>query len=118
MKNIIFHLSTCNTCQRILGELGDLDGVEIQNVKEKHISAKELDFAAKKEGSYEILFNKRAQKYRKMGLNTQELSEDEWREHILSEYTFLKRPLAIINDKIFAGNAKKTVAALKEELNG
>ena len=118
MKNIIFHLSSCNTCQRIIGELGDLEGVELQNVKQKHISAKELDFAKKKEGSYEALFNKRAIKYRSMGLNKEVLTEKEWRKHILSEYTFLKRPLAIINDEVFAGNAKKTVEALKEAVNG
>lgn len=118
MNNKIFHLSTCNTCQRIIGELGDLKDVELQNVKEKHISAKELDFAMKKEGSYEALFNKRAMKYRSLGLNKETLSEKEWRKRILAEYTFLKRPLAIINDKVFAGNAKKTVEALKSELNG
>ena len=118
MNNKIFHLSSCSTCQRILGELGDLEGVEIQNLKEKHISAKELDFAAKKEGGYEVLFNKRAMKYRSMGLNKMELTEKEWRKYILSEYTFIKRPLAIINDKVFAGNSKKVVEALKAELNG
>ncbi len=118
MKNIIFHLSTCNTCQRIIGELDKLENVELQNIKEKHISAKELDFVMKKKGSYEALFNKRAMKYRSMGLNNENLTEKEWRKHILSEYTFLKRPLAIINDEIFAGNSKKTVEALKTEING
>jgi len=118
MKNIIFHLSSCNTCQRIIGELGEIDGIELQNVKENHISAEELDFIKEKEGSYEALFNKRAMKYRSMGLNKETLKEKEWRKHILAEYTFLKRPLAIINDKVFAGNAKKTVEALKAEING
>jgi len=118
MKNIIFHLSSCNTCQRIIGELENLNGIELQNVKETHISAKELDFAMKKEGSYEALFNKRAMKFRSMGLNNEELTEKEWRKHILSEYTFLKRPLAIINDEVYAGNAKKTVEALKKAING
>lgn len=118
MKNKIFHLSSCNTCQRIIGELGDLKEVELQNIKEKHILAKELDFIKKKAGSYEILFNKRAMKYRSMGLNNQELSEKEWRKHILSEYTFLKRPLAVYNDEVYAGNAKKTVEALKTAMNG
>ena len=111
-------MSTCNTCQRIIGELGDIPGIELQNIKEKHISANELDFIKEKEGSYEALFNKRAMKYRSMGLNTETLTEQEWRRHILGEYTFLKRPLAVINNKVFAGNAKKTVEALKAEVNG
>ena len=118
MKNILFHLSSCNTCQRIIGELGDLKDIELQNIKEKHISAKELDFAKKLSGSYEALFNKRAMKYRSMGLNKEELTEKEWRKHILSEYTFLKRPLAIYKDELFAGNAKKTVEALKTAIHG
>lgn len=118
MKNTIFHLSTCNTCQRIIGELGDTEGIQLQNIKEEHITAKALDFVRSKSDSYESLFNKRAMKYRSQGLNEQTLSEDQWREAILGEYTFLKRPLAVINDKVFAGNAKKTVEALKEEVHG
>lgn len=118
MKNIIFHLKSCNTCQRIIGELPNLEGIELQNIKEKHISEAELDFAKEKVGSYEALFNKRAQKYRLQGLNNETLTEADWKKHILSEYTFLKRPLAIYNDEVFAGNAKKTVEALKEAVNG
>jgi arsenate reductase len=30
----------------------------------------------------------------------------------LTEYTFLKRPVIIIDDKIFAGSDKKTIAEL------
>lgn len=119
MKNKIFYLNTCSTCQRILGELeGGLDGVEVQNIKEQHVTAKELDEIAKSLGSYEAAFNKRAMKYRSMGLNTQELTEAEWKKYILSEYTFIKRPLAVIDGEVFAGNAKKTVEALKAKLNG
>jgi arsenate reductase len=43
-------------------------------------------------GSYEALFSRRAMKYRSMGLNEMELSEDDYRKYILEEYTFLKRP--------------------------
>ena len=108
----IYHLSTCNTCQRIINDL-DLhhQGFEFQNIKEKNISASELDALADKEGSYEGLFNKRAMKYRSMGLNEMALSEQEWRKHILAEYTFLKRPVLVIGDQQFVGNSKKVVAA-------
>jgi arsenate reductase (glutaredoxin) len=34
----------------------------------------------------------------------------------LEEDTFLKRPVTILGDKIFIGNEKKTVAALKAAL--
>ncbi|WP_235293155.1 arsenate reductase family protein [Portibacter lacus] len=113
----IYHLSTCNTCQRIINDL-DLhhEGFEFQNIKEKHISAEELDDLAKKEGSYEALFNRRAMKYRSMGLNEMDLTEDDYRKYILSEYTFLKRPVIIIDDKAFVGNSKKVIAAAQGNL--
>ena len=114
--NKIFHLSTCNTCQRIIGELNNGEGFELQNVKEKHISAKDLDALKKQTGSYESLFNRRAMKYRQRGLHEQELSEKDYRKLILEEYTFLKRPIIMIDGEAFVGNGKKTVAAAKEKL--
>jgi len=55
-------------------------------------------------------------KYRSMGLNEMDLSEKDFRKYILEEYTFLKRPVFIIDDQVFAGNAKKTIAAIKEAM--
>lgn len=108
-------LDTCNTCQRILKEV-NWQG-EVQNIKEKNIDAKTLDKLAKIVGSYEDLFSRRAMKYRSMGLNEMDLSEKDYRKYILEEYTFLKRPVFIIGKNAFAGNAKKTVAAVKEALS-
>jgi len=82
----------------------------------KNIDAKTLDKLSKTIGSYEGLFNKRAMKYRSMGLNEMDLTEKDFRKYILEEYTFLKRPVFIIDDHVFAGNAKKTVEAIKEVL--
>lgn len=109
--NKIYHLSTCNTCQRIIGELNNGEGFELQNIKEKNVSAKELDKMAKQEGSYEALFSRRAMKYRGLGLNEQNLTEKDYRSWILKEYTFLKRPVAVIDGHYYVGNAKKVVAA-------
>ena len=64
--------------------------------------------------SYESLFNKRAKLYREKDLKNQQLSETDYRQYILDEYTFLKRPVFIVEDKIFIGNSKKVVEALKE----
>lgn len=114
--NKIYHLSTCNTCQRIIKELNDGEGFELQNIKENPITAKALDELKEQAGSYEALFNRRAMKYRSMGLNKEDLSEADYRKHILSEYTFLKRPVVIIDGEAFIGNAKKTVAAAKAKL--
>lgn len=114
----IHHLSTCDTCQRIMKEL-DLKekGFEMQDIKTENISAKDLDAAKEKIGSYEALFSKRAQKFRSMGLNELQLSEAEYRKYILQEYTFLKRPFIWIGNELFVGNAKKTIEAAKAALN-
>lgn len=114
----IHHLSTCDTNQRIIKELSLKEkNFEFQDIKTENISAKELDIAKEKIGSYEALFSKRAQKFRSMGLNEMTLSEADYRKYILEEYTFLKRPFIWIGDEVFVGNAKKPVEAAKIALN-
>jgi arsenate reductase len=53
-------------------------------------------------------------KYKELGLKDKPLTEKDYRNYILEEYTFLKRPVTIIDDKIFVGSEKKTVEALKK----
>lgn len=118
MNNKIYHLSSCSTCVKILGCINDKSGIELINIKEKNITAPDLDYAAKKLGSYEQLFSRRALKFRAMGLHEKELSEKDYRKLILEEYTFLKRPVSFINGKVFAGNTKASVDALTKEVNG
>ena len=104
-------LSTCNTCQRILTEYGERPGLEIINIKEQAITEAQLDQMKELAGSYEVLFNRRARKYRTMGLHEKVLGEEDYRQLILDEYTFLKRPVTIVGDQIFVGNSKKQVQA-------
>lgn len=110
----IYHLSSCNTCQKIIQAINPGPEVILQNIKEENIDAKTLDWLKEKVGSYEALFSKRAMKYRSMGLNEMDLSEADYRKYMLEEYTFLKRPFIINEDAVFVGNAKKTVEAAKE----
>lgn len=114
--NKIYHLSSCNTCQRIIKELNGGKGFELQDIKENNISGKELDRLKEQTGSYQALFSRRAMKYRGMGLHEKELTEADYRRLILEEYTFLKRPVVIIDGEAFVGNAKKTVAQAKAKL--
>lgn len=111
-------MSSCNTCQRIINDL-DLyhQNFDFQNIKEKNISAEALDEIAKSVGSYEQLFSKRAMKYRSMGLNEMNLSEQDYRKYMLEEYTFLKRPFIIIDGEYFIGNSKKVVEAAAKKLS-
>lgn len=111
----IFTLSSCNTCTKILSQI-NTKGFEIQNLKDKNITARELDFVAKKSGGYEAIFSRRAMKYRSMGLNEMELNEKDYRKYMLQEYTFLKRPFIINEDKVYVGNTKKVVEQLIQDL--
>jgi len=112
----IYHLNTCNTCQRIINELKPLDGVELQDIKAEAITQKQLEEMHDLAGSYQALFSKRARLYREKGLHEKELSEADYKSLILEHYTFLKRPVILVDDKIFIGNSKKTVSAAKEAL--
>ncbi|MFY7671135.1 arsenate reductase family protein [Tenacibaculum sp. MEBiC06402] len=114
MKKVYF-LQTCDTCRRILREV-NLDGFEKQEIKLNPITVKQLEELYSYTKSYEDLFNKRAKLYREMDLKNQNLTEDDYKQYILDEYTFLKRPVFIVDDEIFVGNSKKTVEQLKEKL--
>lgn len=118
MKNKLYYLASCSTCARINKELNAEAHFEMQNIKEQKITAKQLGEMAKMAGSYESLFSRRAMKYKSMGLKDQQLKEADYRKLILDEYTFLKRPVMIIDNEIFVGNSKKNVEAAKQKLNG
>ena len=111
-------MSTCNTCQRIIGELNGLEGFEFVDVKLNNIQEDVLDMLADKKGSYEALFNRRAQKYRSMELASKALTESDYRRLILEEYTFLKRPVLIMGTDVFVGNSKKEVQRAKQVISG
>lgn len=112
----IYYLSSCSTCNRIIKDLGGLKGFAFQDIKEKNIEEDILDTLAKKTGSYEALFSRRAMKYKELGFDKKTLTEKDYRKWILAEYTFLKRPVIIIDKEIFIGNAKTEVARAKEYL--
>jgi arsenate reductase len=113
----IYHLATCTTCQAILKDVQvEAKHCELQDIKTDKISARQLDEMKAMAGSYEALFSRRALKYKELGLKDKKLEEKDYRNYILEEYTFLKRPVAIVGGNIFVGNDKKTVAGLKEAL--
>ena len=114
----IFHLGTCSTCQRILKEWNASSDYKLQDIKTDKMSATDVDEMIRLSGSAESLFSKRAMKYRGMGLHEKTLSEADYRQLIIDEYTFLKRPVLVDGDTIFVGNSKKVVEAAKAHLNG
>lgn len=112
----IYHLSTCTTCKRILGEMPEIDTFELQEVKKNPVTAEQLQQMYDKVGSYEQLFNKRAQLYKSEGLKDQNLQEEDFKRLILEQYTFLNRPVMFIDEAIFVGNSKKVIEAAIEQV--
>lgn len=113
----IYHLGNCTTCQAIIKETGIVKkGFQMQDIKFEKISPAQIDEMKKMTGSYEALFSRRAMKYKELGLKDKQLSEKDYRRFILDEYTFLKRPVVIMGNKIFVGSEKKTMEALKKEI--
>jgi arsenate reductase len=113
----IYHLGTCTTSQAIINETAiGKKGFEMQDIKFEKITPSQLEEMKNMVGSYEALFSRRALKYKELGLKNKRLSEKDYRKYILEEYTFLKRPVIILGDKIFAGSEKKTIEALKKAL--
>lgn len=112
----IYFLSSCSTCQRILKEIQPGKEVEMQDIKTAKITPQQLDEMAKMAGSYEKLFSRVAMKYKSMGLKEKNLEEKDYRNLILDEYTFLKRPVILFNNKIFIGNSPSNIQELKNEL--
>jgi arsenate reductase (glutaredoxin) len=107
-------MANCTTSQAIIAATDiDKKGFEMQDIKFEKITAAQLEQLKKMAGSYEALFSRRALKYKELGLKDKRLDEQDYRNYILNEYTFLKRPVVIIDEKIFVGSEKKTVEALK-----
>ena len=114
----VYYLSTCSTSKRIIEELGLKDkGFVFQDIKFEAITTTQLEAMHVMIGSYEALFSKIARKYKELSLKDKNLTEADLKHYILDEYTFLKRPVIIIDDSIFVGSAKKTVAAAAQKLN-
>lgn len=116
MKNTVFYLQTCDTSKRIMKDLGLDSGFDLREIKSKQITPEELDEMKELAGSYESLFSRRSRQFAARNLKGKELSENDYRTLILDEYTFLKRPVTILNQEIFVGNSKKEVERLKSKL--
>jgi arsenate reductase len=87
-------------------EFPDLSQFELIDIKTNNIDSKTLDFLKEKVGSYQALFSKRAIKYKTLGLKDKSLKDEDFRQLILDEYTFLKRPVLIKGNDVVIGKLK------------
>ena len=101
-----YYLKTCDTCRRILKTM-DTSEYILQEIKTEPITVNQLDELYSLTKSYEVLFSKMAKKYKQMDLKSQTLTEKDYRQLILEEYTFLKRPVIVNKKEVYVGNSKK-----------
>ena len=113
----IYHLSTCDTCKRIIQEINFPDNLTFHDIKTEAITESQLEEMKALSGSYESLFSKRARLYKERDLKNQALEENDYKSLILEHYTFLKRPVIIVDENIIIGNSKKIVATAKETIH-
>ena len=105
----IYYLASCDTCRKIIKSLPKEILLEFHDIKQNPISIQELEEMKTLSGSYEALFSKKAQLYKSMDLKNKSLTEDDFKKYLLEHYTFLSRPVFIINDKIYIGNTQQNM---------
>jgi arsenate reductase len=113
----VFYIKNCNTSKRVIKELGLDKHFELRDIKEQKLTEKEIDELAKMAGSYQALFSKKARKYREYNLHLENLTEEDYKKYLCEDYTFLKRPTIVVDDKIFVGSHKNTVRELAYHLS-
>ena len=78
----VYYLSSCSTCDRILKEV-KYHHFQFQDIKSDAITEEQLDQMCQFTNSYKDLFNKRARTYKSMGLNYENLKEEDFKNLIL-----------------------------------
>lgn len=116
MKDTIYYLASCDTCRKIIKSLPKSANLVYRDIKQDAISIEELEFMHSLSGSYEALFSKKAQLYKSMDLKNKNLTEDDFKKYILEHYTFISRPVFIINDKIYIGNTQQNMLQVMKAL--
>lgn len=114
--NKIYYLASCDTCRKIIKSLPNMDKLEFHDIRQNPITEDELEEMHKLAGSYEALFSKKAQLYKSLGLKDKNLKEEDFKKYLLEHYTFLSRPVFIINEKIYIGNSQQNIHAVDQAL--
>lgn len=117
MNNKIYYLSSCDTCRKIIKSLPNTDKLEFHDIRQNPITEAELEEMHKLSGSYEALFSKKAQLYKSLDLKNKNLQEADFKKYLLEHYTFLSRPVFLIDGKIYIGNSQKNILEVTKALS-
>jgi arsenate reductase (glutaredoxin) len=114
--NKIYYLASCDTCRKIIKSLPKDHNLVFRDIKQNPITAEELEEMHQLSGSYEALFSKKAQLYKSMGLKNKSLTETDFKKYLLDHYTFLSRPVFVINNQICIGNNQQNILQVLKAL--
>ena len=114
--NKIYYLASCDTCRKIIKALPKDHNLVFHDIKQDPITEGELEKMRELSGSYEALFSKKAQLYKSMDLKNKSLTGADFKKNILEHYTFLSRPVFIIDGKIYIGNSQQNMLQVMKKL--
>lgn len=114
--NKIYYLASCSTCRKIIKSLPKDNNLVFHDIKQDPITLEEVEELRQLSGSYEALFSKKAQLYKSMDLKNKSLTEEDYKKYILEHYTFLSRPVFIIDGKVFIGNSQQNMLQVMKAL--
>jgi arsenate reductase (glutaredoxin) len=115
-----YWLPNCSTCVKAKKFL-DANNIEIndlRDIKSDRLSRAEVENLVEIIGGADGLFSRRAIKYRELGLNKREVSNAEMLDLMTEEYTFIKRPVLVIDGKAIAGFSEKAWNAVVPTAKG
>ena len=116
LKNTLFYLASCDTCRKIIKSLPKDLSLVYHDIKQNPITTAQLEEMKVLAGSYEALFSKKAQLYKAMDLKNKSLTEADYKKYLLEHYTFLSRPVFIIEDQIYIGNTQQNILLVTKAL--
>ncbi len=117
MKNTVFYLASCSTCKKIIKSLPPSSELVYHDIRQEPLTEEIIKEMKDLAGSYEALFSKRAQLYKERDLKNKTLTEDDFKALLLDHYTFLSRPVFVIDNKIYIGNSQKVTNEVIEALS-
>ena len=107
--NKIYYLASCDTCRKIIKLLPKGNNLVFQDIRQEPVTPEQLEEMHRLSGSYEALFSKKAQLYKSLDLKSKNLDESGYKKYLLEHYTFLSRPVFIIDGRIYIGNSQKNI---------
>jgi arsenate reductase len=114
--NKIYYIASCDTCRKIIKSLPKGNDLVFRDIKQDPLTAEELEEMHQLSGSYEALFSKKAQLYKSMNLKDKSLTEEDYKKYILEHYTFLSRPVFVIENGVYVGGTQQNMLQVMKAL--